>query len=276
MSSSARFGCHRPQQGHRDHVRPQPHVELGRAESSLGGGHDQVAGKGKPEPPRHGPPLHPGHGGLAELPQLVEEGGQPAPGPMQVGERGRPPESSPPGIMPDRSAPAQKASWPGTSQHHDPYRWIVLGLGHPRPQAGDHPPGHGVAPLRTVDGQGEHRPVLRHQHLVGGRVSSLGHRTDGSPRGACGPGPGAAADAGQRPPGTRSTSPLPWPNPDRRAALLSPGRVRRSGRRGGQVAGRPPVARLRHSHRGRSWVCRPPPPRAGPGRHRASRTGRAG
>ena len=93
--------------------------------------------------------------------------------------------------------PGTEGVGPGTSQHHHPDRWIVLGPGHPGPQAGDHLPGHGVAPLRPVDGQGEHRPVLRHQDVVGGRVSSLGHPPDGSPRGASGRGrpdrPGAAA-----------------------------------------------------------------------------------
>jgi hypothetical protein len=60
----------------------------------------------------------------------------------------------------------------GAGQDHHPHRGVGLRPGNFPPEAGDDLPGHGVAPLWTVDRQGEHRAVvLGHQVARGWQVA---------------------------------------------------------------------------------------------------------
>ena len=78
------LGRHRAHQRHRDHVRPQADVDLGRAEHGVVGGDDQVAGQGQAHAPGQGVAPHPGDGRLAQVPQVAEQLGQLAPAVVQV------------------------------------------------------------------------------------------------------------------------------------------------------------------------------------------------
>ena len=69
---------HRAQQRHRDHVRPEPDVDLGRAELRVVGGDDEVAREREPEAAGERVSTHPGDRRLAERPQLAEQRGEQA------------------------------------------------------------------------------------------------------------------------------------------------------------------------------------------------------
>ena len=88
ISSSARFGGHRPEHRHGDHVRPQAEPDLGGAEHGVVGRHHEVARQRQPEPAGEGVAAHPGDGGLAERVEVAEEVGQLAPAVVQLGEPG--------------------------------------------------------------------------------------------------------------------------------------------------------------------------------------------
>ena len=97
------------------------------------------------------------------------------------GRRGRPR----PRTMPDRSAPAQKAWSPAPASTTTRTAGSTLARARSAAQPGDDLPGHGVASLRPVDGEGEHGavPIGRGGRSpvpeADGAVSSVvcGHRT---------------------------------------------------------------------------------------------------
>ena len=64
---------HRPHERDRDHERPQPDVDLGRAELRVVGGDHQVARERQTEAAGEGVAAHPGDRGLAELPHVLEQ-----------------------------------------------------------------------------------------------------------------------------------------------------------------------------------------------------------
>ena len=184
------LGRHRAHQWHRDHVRPQPDVDLGCAEHRVVGRDHEIAGQRQAHPAGQRVAADPGDGGLAEVPQVAEEPGDLAPAVVQVEVAGarRPCRS--------RSAPAQNALSPA------PVSTTTRASGSPRISAsrarsvGEHGPRQRVAlaPGRSIVEPGD---------AVGQLVAQLGARVGSPP-------PPAAAPAS---PATRGPPARPHPQP---------------------------------------------------------------
>ena len=67
-------------------MRPQPEVDLRRAEDGVVGGDDEVARQGEAEAAGERVAPHPGDGGLAERVEVAEQVGQLASALVQLGE----------------------------------------------------------------------------------------------------------------------------------------------------------------------------------------------
>ena len=84
ISSSAFFGRHRAGQRHGDHVRPQPDVDLGRAELRVVGRDDEVARQRQAHAAGQRVAADPGDRRLAQRPEVLEQLGEVAPRVVQV------------------------------------------------------------------------------------------------------------------------------------------------------------------------------------------------
>ena len=98
------------------------------------------------------------------MPHLLEQLGQPPPGPVVLGERvvvgGLGPHHA-------RQVGTGTEGLIATSgQDHHPHGRIDLGPGQMVAQSSDDLPGHGVTSLRPVDGEGEHGAVLTDEEVV--------------------------------------------------------------------------------------------------------------
>ena len=139
------------------------------------------------------------------------------------------------GTMPDRSAPAQNAWSPAPVSTTTRTAGSAFARASSRRQAGDDVPGHGIAPLRSVDRQGEDRADPLGQQVVGGR--RLGARGVG--RGGVGHAPTVL-------PAGRTVAPGGGRRPARAG---SPTTVTRS---------RPPLCSPSASAAPTAWPSRPP------------------
>ena len=156
---------HRADERHGDHVRPQPDVDLGRAELRVVAQRPpgRTPGPGRTRRPARSP--GPGRWSACRAPTgRANRAGQLAPALVQVevAARRRPSRS--------RSAPAREGLLPGPGDDDHPHRRIRLGPGDGVADALDHRPRDRVAAVGPVDRHGGHtvsHPVedlaVRHQ-----------------------------------------------------------------------------------------------------------------
>ena len=114
---------HRADERHRDHERPQPDVDLGRAELGVVGGHHEVAGQGQARSRRRGRSRAPGRSSACRAyHRSANRRGQLAAAVVQLEVAGAVGHAA-------RSAPAQKAWSPAPVEHDHPGLGIGLDLG---------------------------------------------------------------------------------------------------------------------------------------------------